>query len=122
VVCLAQVDRNHRVPGDLPACGLARVPWCAGSAGDDAAKSQLGFIRRRLPTADVYFVANTSNQPIEATAKLGVPAEEALAILDAEGKVRFPCEVELVDGAGTRVATASVQWDVRLNEPVSAEA
>lgn len=60
--------------------------------------------------------------PIEARAKLGVPAEEALATLDAEGKVRFTCEVELFDRDGTRVAVATVQWHVRLNKPAGAEA
>src|ERR1019366_4258613 len=34
---------------------------------DSSARTQLGFIRRKLPTADVYFVANTSNQPIDTT-------------------------------------------------------
>ncbi len=60
--------------------------------------------------------------PIEARAKLGVPAADALATLDAEGKVVFPCEVELVDGSGTEVATATVHWHVRLNEPAVADA
>ena len=57
--------------------------------------------------------------PIEATARLGIGAEEALATLDAEGKVVFPCEIELTDSAGNRVATATVQWHVRLNQPVA---
>ncbi len=35
---------------------------------DDAARQSIGFIRRKLPTADIYFVTNTSNQPIKATA------------------------------------------------------
>jgi hypothetical protein len=35
---------------------------------DDATRSTIGFIRRRLPNADVYFVTNTSNQPIDTTA------------------------------------------------------
>ncbi len=38
------------------------------ASADDPFKNQLGFIRRKLPTADIYFVANTSNQPIDTTA------------------------------------------------------
>jgi hypothetical protein len=37
-------------------------------ADDIIARTQLGFIRRKLPTADIYFVANTGNQPIDTTA------------------------------------------------------
>jgi hypothetical protein len=33
-----------------------------------ASKEAIGFIRRKLPTADIYFVANTSNHAVEATA------------------------------------------------------
>ena len=32
-----------------------------------AVKGHLGFIRRSLPDGDIYFVANTSNQPIKAS-------------------------------------------------------
>jgi hypothetical protein len=35
---------------------------------DDHTKEAVGFIRRKLPTADIYFVTNTSNQPVQATA------------------------------------------------------
>ena len=58
--------------------------------------------------------------PIEARAKLGVPAEEALATLDAEGKVVFPCEIVLTDSDGRQVATATVDWHVRLNQAAPA--
>jgi hypothetical protein len=36
--------------------------------GDTAGRfdSQVGFIHRKLPNADVYFVANTSNEPVQA--------------------------------------------------------
>jgi hypothetical protein len=37
-------------------------------ADDSVARSQLGFIRRKLPGTDIYFVANTGNQPIDTTA------------------------------------------------------
>jgi hypothetical protein len=36
--------------------------------GDSTARSQLGFIRRKLPTADIYFVVNTGNQAVDTTA------------------------------------------------------
>jgi uncharacterized protein (TIGR00369 family) len=55
--------------------------------------------------------------PIEACAKLGMPGEEALEKLDADGKVVFPCEIEMTDSEGERVATATVEWHVRLNGP-----
>ncbi len=58
--------------------------------------------------------------PIEASATLGMPKDEALATLDREGKVEFPCEVVLSDADGTRVATATVRWHVRLNQPAAA--
>src|SRR3954468_18134551 len=60
--------------------------------------------------------------PIEAKATLGVPADEALATLDADGKVVFPCQIELTDAEGQRVATATVQWHVRLNKPSETQA
>jgi hypothetical protein len=32
-----------------------------------SSKDQIGFIRRKLPSADIYFVVNTSNQPVDTT-------------------------------------------------------
>ena len=58
--------------------------------------------------------------PIEASAKLGIDQDEALATLDCAGKVEFPCEVVLTDADGTQVATATVRWHVRLNKPAAA--
>jgi uncharacterized protein (TIGR00369 family) len=52
--------------------------------------------------------------PVTATARLGTDAAQALATLDADGRVEFPCEVELTDKDGQRVATATVHWHVRL--------
>ena len=39
-----------------------------GVTADPKAAEQIGFIRRRLAFADVYFVVNTGNQPVETTA------------------------------------------------------
>lgn len=90
----------------------------SGGAFVGAFAERLGEVTPLARRAEISY-EKIAKGPIEATAKLGVSAEEALATLDAEGKVRFPCEIELVDSAGTRVATASVQWDVRLNEPAT---
>jgi hypothetical protein len=38
------------------------------ATGDEDAKSQIGFNRRKLPSADIYFIANTSNKPVETRA------------------------------------------------------
>jgi hypothetical protein len=38
---------------------------------EDPAKDQLGFIRRKLPGADVYFVVNTGNQTVDTVASFG---------------------------------------------------
>jgi uncharacterized protein (TIGR00369 family) len=55
-----------------------------------------------------------ANGEITATAKLAADTAETLATLDAEGKVGFRCEVELTDKDGQRVASAAVDWHVRL--------
>jgi hypothetical protein len=46
----------------------AAQPDFSLAATDDWTRSQVGFIRRKLAGADVYFVTNTSNQPIDTTA------------------------------------------------------
>ncbi len=38
------------------------------AATDDATRAQVGFIRRKLASADVYFVTNTGNTPVDTTA------------------------------------------------------
>jgi len=39
--------------------------------------SSVGFIRRRLPDADIYFIANTGNRPVATTATLHAPRAHA---------------------------------------------
>jgi hypothetical protein len=38
------------------------------TTADEHTKEVVGFIRRKLPGSDIYFVVNTSNQPVEAEA------------------------------------------------------
>ena len=93
----------------------------SGAAFVGAFAERLGEITPLARSADVDYL-KIAKGPIDATAKLGVNAAEALATLDAEGKVEFPCKVELADQSGLRVATATVHWHVRLNKPAEAGA
>jgi uncharacterized protein (TIGR00369 family) len=85
----------------------------SGAAFVGAFAERMGDVTPLARSAEIAY-EKIANGSITATATLGVDAAEALATLDAEGKVEFPCEVELTDGDGQRVATATVHWHVRL--------
>lgn len=93
----------------------------SGAAFVGAFAERMGDVTPLARAAEISY-EKIARGPIEAKAKLAVPAVEALATLDAEGKVVFPCEIELTDAEGQRVATATVQWHVRLNQPTQPEA
>jgi acyl-coenzyme A thioesterase PaaI-like protein len=88
----------------------------SGAAFVGAFAERMGDVTPLARSAEISY-EKIAKGPIEAHGKLSVPAEEALATLDADGKVVFPCEIELLDADGQRVATATVQWHVRLNQP-----
>jgi acyl-coenzyme A thioesterase PaaI-like protein len=88
----------------------------SGAAFVGAFVERMGEVTPLARSAEISY-EKIAKGPIEARATLGVPAEEALATLDADGKVVFPCQIELTDAEGRRVATATVQWHVRLNKP-----
>jgi len=88
----------------------------SGAAFVGAFAKRLGEVTPLARGAEISYT-KIAKGPIEARAKLGVPATDALAALDADGKVVFPCEIELTDASGNQVATATVQWHVRLNQP-----
>jgi uncharacterized protein (TIGR00369 family) len=87
----------------------------SGAAFVGAFAIRMGDVTPLAAAAEINYEKIASG-PITAVGKLGIDAAEALATLDAEGKVQFPCEVELTDEKGARVATATVQWHVRLKD------
>lgn len=93
----------------------------SGAAFVGAFAERMGDVTPLARSAEISY-EKIAKGPIEASAKLGVDPAAALATLDAEGKVVFPCEVELSDADGQRVATAVVHWHVRLNKPAEPEA
>ena len=91
----------------------------SGAAFVGAFAVRMGDVTPLAKSAEIDY-RKVASGPITASAVLGVDAAEALAILDSEGKVEFPCEVELSDESGNVVATATVHWHVRLKEQTPA--
>ena len=54
---------------------------------------------------------------ITGTATLGADVGELMGRVEADGRVEFPVEVELTDGDGEVVASMTVHWHVRRNQP-----
>lgn len=90
----------------------------SGAAFVGAFAIRMGDVTPLARAAEINYERIASG-PITAQGKLGIDAAEALAILDETGKVEFPCEVELTDSDGNRVATATVRWHVRLKAQTS---
>jgi uncharacterized protein (TIGR00369 family) len=85
----------------------------SGAAFVGAFAERMGELTPLARSAEISY-EKVAKGPIAAKAKLGISAAEAHETLDADGKVEFPCEVELTDADGNAVATASVRWHVRL--------
>jgi acyl-coenzyme A thioesterase PaaI-like protein len=121
VVLPERVELTNHVGSQHAGALFTAAEAASGAAFVGAFVERMGEVTPLARSAEISY-EKIAKGPIEARSKLGVPAAEALATLDAEGKVEFPCEIELVDGSGTRVATATVGWHVRLNKPAAAEA
>lgn len=119
VVRLPDRPDLHNHVGSQHAGALFTVAETAsGAAFVGAFAARMADVTPLARNAEIAY-EKIAKGPIEASAKLGIDAGEALATLDADGRVEFPCEVELTDESGTRVATATVSWHVRLKEPAA---
>jgi uncharacterized protein (TIGR00369 family) len=115
-------DRHelHNHVGSQHAGALFGVAETAsGAAFVGAFAVRMGDVTPLARSAEIAYV-KVARGRIEAKARLGVPAAEALATLDADGRVDFSVEVELTDAEGDTVATATVDWNVRLKDAESA--
>src|SRR5262245_38996124 len=86
---------------------LAEV--ASGAAFVGAFAGRMSEVVPLVRNAEIVY-EKKANGPIEAAGRLGIPQAEALAKLDAEGRVEFPCQVVLTDNAGNQVATATATW------------
>lgn len=104
----------HNHVGSQHAGALFGVAETAsGAAFVGAFAARMGDVTPLARSAEIAY-AKVARGPIEAKATLGMPAAEALGKLDADGRVDFSVAVEMTDAEGTVVATATVDWNVRL--------
>lgn len=76
-------SRNVQLVADDAAVGAALKSALAPDLALSNDQSDVGFVRRKLKDADIYFVANTSNHPVKASATFG-SKRAAVAWLDAD--------------------------------------
>ncbi len=106
----------HNHVGSQHAGALFGVAETAsGAAFVGAFAARMGDVTPLARSAEIAY-AKVARGPIEARATLGMPAAEALGKLDADGRVDFSVTVEMTDAEGTVVATATVDWNVRLKD------
>jgi hypothetical protein len=68
---------NVRVVANDEGVGAALQAVLAPDMKLSAQTSDVGFVRRRLRDADIYFIANTSNRPVRAQATFAAPRKAA---------------------------------------------
>jgi uncharacterized protein (TIGR00369 family) len=106
----------HNHVGSQHAGALFGVAETAsGAAFVGAFAARMGDLTPLARSAQISYL-KVARGPIEAKATLNTPAADALAALDADGRIDFSVEVGMTDAEGTTVATATVDWNVRLKD------
>jgi uncharacterized protein (TIGR00369 family) len=113
VVLPRRAELNNHVGSQHAGALFTAAETASGAAFVGAFAVRMGDVTPLARSAEIDYL-KIANGPITAKGTLGMDAAKVLAILDEEGKVEFPCEVELTDKDGQLVATATVHWHVRL--------
>jgi acyl-coenzyme A thioesterase PaaI-like protein len=121
VVLPERPELNNHVGSQHAGALFTAAETASGAAFVGAFAERMGDVTPLARSAEISY-EKIANGPIEARATLGVPADEALATLDADGKVVLPCRIELTNAQGQRVASATVEWHVRLNKTSETQA
>ena len=106
--------QNH--VGSLHAGALFTAGEAAsGGAFAGAFGERMGDLTALAERAEISYT-KIARGTVTVEGRFGQDVDELLVKLDDEGKVRFPVEVEMTNGAGDTVATMTVHWYVRRNE------
>ncbi|MBS1890532.1 MAG: DUF4442 domain-containing protein [Actinobacteria bacterium] len=110
-----RADLHNHVGSQHAGALFGVAETASGAAFVGAFAVRMGDLTPLARNAEISYV-KVARGVVEAKAKLGVPAEEALAKLDQDGRIDFSVEVEMTDAEGDVVATATVDWNVRLKD------
>jgi uncharacterized protein (TIGR00369 family) len=113
VVLPRRPELNNHVGSQHAGALFTAAETASGAAFVGAFAVRMGEVTPLARSAEIDYL-KIAHGAITAKATLGIDAAAAIATLDEQGKVEFPCEVELTDKDGQRVATATVHWHVRL--------
>jgi len=113
VVLPRKAELNNHVGSQHAGALFTAAETASGAAFVGAFAVRMGDVTPLARSAEIDYL-KIAHGAITAKATLGMDAAAALAALDEQGKVEFPCEVELSDKDGQLVATATVHWHVRL--------
>jgi hypothetical protein len=89
---------NVRVVADDDAVGAALTAVLAPDMRLSAQVADVGFVRRKLADADLYFIANTSNHPVHAQASFAAQRRSAAWIDPDSGRMTattVPAQLDL---------------------------
>jgi acyl-coenzyme A thioesterase PaaI-like protein len=115
-VRLPEGDHMNNHVGSQHAGGLFSAAEAASGAAMLGAFAEImGNVTPLARSAQIEYL-KLAKGPIDANASLGEPKEDISARLEAEGRVQFPVNIELVDGEGLKVAEMTVDWHVRRND------
>src|SRR6201996_8677520 len=118
VVLPERVELTNHVGSQHAGALFSAAETASGAAFVGAFAERMGDVTPLARSAEIAY-SKGARGPIEAKARLTKPAADALATLHAEGRVDFSVEVELTDAEGATVATATVDWNVKLKDPES---
>jgi uncharacterized protein (TIGR00369 family) len=113
VLRLADDPAKHNHIGTLHAGALfALAESASGLVVIAAVGDRLAGVTPLAARAEITY-QRVARGDVTATARIRGPVAEALAALEAEGRVRFPVDVELRDESGEVAATVVVDWHLR---------
>jgi uncharacterized protein (TIGR00369 family) len=113
VLRLADDPAKHNHIGTLHAGALFSLAESAsGLAVTAAIADKLAGITPLAARAEITY-RSVARGDVTATARIDADLAEVLAALDADGRVRFPVVVDLVDESGETSAVVKVEWHLR---------